>query len=53
MGLPKVLGIQLTVYYGFTEACEKIEFPDRDSALELRQGFVPNMDTPYEEHRFP
>ena len=34
--LPKVLDIQITVYYGFTERCEKTEFPDRDSALECR-----------------
>ena len=34
--LPKVLNIQITVYYGFAERCEETEFPDHDSALGCR-----------------
>jgi len=34
--LPKVFDVQTTIYYGFTERCQRSEFPDGDSSLKCR-----------------
>jgi len=34
--LPKVFDVQTTIYYGFTERCQRSEFPDGDISLKCR-----------------